>query len=149
MSLHSSSSGRRIEQDICTVHKRRRDIPGFQRQFIAQSPLEDIKSIIPSFKTPSTSSAASYWTSFSSLFSSSDPSSSSEAYSLPFTLPDDLLVVGALSALAGMGLAVGGIAGYRRYWRRIRNANDVTGKMIDQKRWVRGVVTSVGDGGAL
>lgn len=149
MPRNPSSSGRRMKQDICTVHTRRRDTPGFQRQLVAQSPLEDIKSIIPSFKTPSTSSTTSFWTSFSSLFSSSDPSRSSNAYGLPFTLPDDPLVVGALSAMAGMGLAAGGIAGYRRYWRRIRNANDVTGKMIDQKRWVRGVVTSVGDGGEI
>ena len=25
--------------------------------------------------------------------------------------------------------------------------NDVTGSMLDRKRWIRGVVTSVGDGG--
>lgn len=46
-------------------------------------------------------------------------------------------------------MALGGVVGYRRYWKRIRNSNDVTGKMLDQQRWIKGVVTSVGDGGKL
>ena len=66
---------------------------------------------------------------------------------LPKSLPKDPLVLGALGALGGVGLTFGSLHFYRRCWRRIKNPNDVTGRMLDQKRWVKGVVTSVGDGG--
>ena len=49
--------------------------------------------------------------------------------------------MGVLSAVAATGLTVGGLAGYRRYWRRIRNADYVTSGMLDRKKWVKGIVT--------
>lgn len=98
---------------------------------LARSPLESFKSILPSFGNSSQST------------SSPDPYSAWP--SIP--IPDDPAIIGLLSALGGIGLALGGVVGYRRYWKRIRNSNDVTGRMLDQQRWIRGVVTSVGDGG--
>ena len=62
---------------------------------------------------------------------------------------NDPILIGALSALAGVGLALGGAKAYRRYWRRIRNADDITGPMLDNRRWIKGRITSVGDGGEL
>lgn len=91
------------------------------------SPLETLKSVIPSFNNQ-TPSGSSSW----------PPN---------IKLPDDPIVVGLLSALAGGALVYGGLGGYRRYWRRIRNSNDVTQKMLDSQKWIRGRVTSVGDGG--
>ena len=104
---------------------------------IAQSQLEDIKSILPSFKGPSSTSSAS----------SSSSALSSWLNDLPVRVPDDPVVVGLLSALGGVALAFGGIAGYRRFWRRIKNSNDVSQRMLDGRKWVKGRVTSVGDGG--
>jgi hypothetical protein len=65
------------------------------------------------------------------------------------SIPEDPFVLGIACALGGVGLGAGGLLGYRRYWRRIKNVNDVTNKMLDGRRWVRGIVTSVGDGGEL
>jgi hypothetical protein len=73
--------------------------------------------------------------------STSASASSSRSPSLTSYLPQDPIIVGVLSALAGTGLTVVSIVGYRRYWRRIRNSDYVTSTMIDKKRWVRGVVT--------
>ncbi|WVQ80677.1 hypothetical protein IAT38_002782 [Cryptococcus sp. DSM 104549] len=79
--------------------------------------------------------------SFTSLFTSTPPPPSSTS-----RLPQDPVVVGVLSALAATAITLGSIQGYRRYWRRIKNSDYVTTGMLDRKVWVRGVVTSVGDG---
>ncbi|WVQ73158.1 hypothetical protein IAR50_002722 [Cryptococcus sp. DSM 104548] len=80
---------------------------------------------------------------FPSLLESIKSSSSSSPLS---QLPQDPVLVGIISALGASALTLGSIAAYRKYWRRIRNADSVTMGMIDRKTWVRGVVTSVGDG---
>lgn len=77
---------------------------------------------------------SSPWESVTSIFSSTS-SSKAQAWL------DDPLVVGVASALGATALTIGGLAGYRRYWRRIRNSDYVTSGMLDKKRWVRGVVT--------
>ncbi|WVO18564.1 hypothetical protein L204_106283 [Cryptococcus depauperatus] len=64
-------------------------------------------------------------------------------------LPQDPVLVGILSALGTSVLTFGGFLGYRRFWRRIRNADYVTSEMLRRKTWVRGIVTSVGDGDNL
>jgi hypothetical protein len=43
--------------------------------------------------------------------------------------------------VAATTLTVGGLAGYRRYWRRIRNSDYVTSGMLDRKKWIKGRVT--------
>jgi hypothetical protein len=87
------------------------------------------------------------WESVTSLFSSSSGASSSEG--IPQTwvssITNDPILVGVMSAVAATGLTVGGLAGYRRYWRRIRNADYVTSGMLDRKKWVRGKVTRYAD----
>lgn len=62
---------------------------------------------------------------------------------------DDLppSAIAGLSAAGATALTLSLSIGYKRYWRRIRNADSVTTSMLDSRRWVRGVVTSVGDGG--
>ncbi|KAL7418934.1 putative endonuclease lcl3 [Cryptotrichosporon argae] len=75
------------------------------------------------------------------------PSSLLAAWPLPApALPSDPAAVAALAAAAAVAATLAGVAGYRRFWRRLRNADSVSGAMLDRKAWVRGVVTSVGDG---
>jgi hypothetical protein len=83
-----------------------------------------------------------------SLFSSSSSSSAGTSEELSVSKPTwadslsrDPVLVGVVSALAATGLTVGGLAGYRRYWRRIRNADYVTSGMLVKKKWVNGIVT--------
>ena len=100
---------------------------------------------------------------FPSIGSSQKPSGSTP-YTLPFPSSSngngkgkkpidvnklllDPIAVGVLSAVTALAVAGGGWYGYRTLWRRIKNVNDVTGSMLDRKKWIRGVVTSVGDGG--
>jgi hypothetical protein len=94
------------------------------RALAALSPLEDIKALLPSFASSSSSSS----------------SASATFPEIPSFLHDPI-IVGVLSAVGGIGLALGGVRGYRRYWKRIRNSNDITGGMLDSKRWIKGVVT--------
>jgi hypothetical protein len=105
------------------------------RHYIAHSPLENLKALLPSFASSSSSATLPPPNdSNPDSYRSSRPTSSS-------TFLQDPYVVGILSAAGGIGLALGGLKGYRRYWKRIRNSNDVTATMLDSKRWVRGVVT--------
>ncbi|KAK4689529.1 micrococcal nuclease, partial [Tremellales sp. Uapishka_1] len=90
------------------------------------SPLESLTSLLPSFK--------------------STPEPSKPSRSLLSYIPKDPVIVGILSAVLASGVTIGGIKGYRRYWRRLRNTDYVTSSMLDKKRWINGVVTSVGDG---
>jgi hypothetical protein len=86
------------------------------------------------------------WESVTSLFSSSSGASSSKGVPQTWvsSITSDPILVGVLSAVAATGLTVGGLAGYRRYWRRIRNADYVTSGILDRKKWVRGKVTRYG-----
>lgn len=84
------------------------------------------------------------WESVTSLFSSSSSSTSSavkEARTWTSSITNDPVLVGVISAVAAAGLTVGGLTGYRRYWRRIRNADYVTSGMLERKKWVKGIVT--------
>jgi hypothetical protein len=52
----------------------------------------------------------------------------------------------ALALFAAGGLVTtSSIVAYRRYFRRIRNSDWVLPHHVSQKRWIKGVVTSVGD----
>ncbi|WWC70799.1 uncharacterized protein I206_104751 [Kwoniella pini CBS 10737] len=104
-------------------------------EYPVSSPLENITSFFSS--SPSTSS------------SSSKSRSTSTSQSIKEWIPKDPVVVGIISAAGATCITLGSITGYRRYWRRIRNANSVTTGMLDRKTWIRGVVTSVGDGDNL
>ncbi|WRT67742.1 uncharacterized protein IL334_004714 [Kwoniella shivajii] len=102
------------------------------------SPLENLSSFFSSSKSTSTSPSHS-----------TSPSTSHSSLSLSTIrgwIPKDPVIVGIISAAGATALTLGSIAGYRRYWRRIRNANSVTTGMLERKTWIRGVVTSVGDG---
>jgi len=58
-------------------------------------------------------------------------------------LPPSVL---ALTAFAlGSATAISTVLVYRRYGRRIRNVNSITPELLARKRWLKGVVTSVGD----
>ncbi|WVR06312.1 hypothetical protein IAU60_003342 [Kwoniella sp. DSM 27419] len=110
-------------------------IPSYRRAaYIAPSPLESITSLFSS--TPSSSS-------------SKTAASSSRTPSISEWIPKDPVIVAVISAAGATCITLGSIAGYRRYWRRIRNANSVTTGMLERKTWIRGVVTSVGDGDNL
>ena len=105
-------------------------------------------SAVQSRNEPKRGESSSYpihspWESVTSLFSSSSSSSSAKDTARTWTssITKDPILVGVLSAVAATGLTVGGLAGYRRYWRRIRNADYVTSGMLDRKKWVKGIVT--------
>ncbi|WVF69214.1 hypothetical protein IAT40_003990 [Kwoniella sp. CBS 6097] len=103
------------------------------------SPLETLTSLFPSLSSSASSSTPS----------SSSSKTRSATQSISEWIPKDPVVVGIISAVGATCITLGSIAGYRRYWRRIRNANSVTSGMLERKTWVRGVVTSVGDGDNL
>lgn len=94
---------------------------------------------------PYTSSSSSWWPfgASSSTRSASVPAQRPTG-SKPWRtyLPSDPALSGALSGSAAVVVTLAGIWGYRRYGRRIRNADYVTSKMLERKTWVRGVVTS-------
>ena len=82
------------------------------------------------------------WESVTSLFSSSSSSSTEKTVrTWTSSITSDPILVGVISAVAATGLTFGGIQGYRRYWRRIRNADYVTSGMLSRKKWVKGIVT--------
>ncbi|PPR00271.1 hypothetical protein CVT26_009023 [Gymnopilus dilepis] len=58
-------------------------------------------------------------------------------------LPPSMLALAAFSL--GSVTAVSSVMVYRRYGRRIRNVNHLTPDVLTGKRWLKGVVTSVGD----
>ncbi|KAJ7178853.1 hypothetical protein C8R43DRAFT_974465 [Mycena crocata] len=58
-------------------------------------------------------------------------------------IPAPLLAVSALAL--GCLSTVSGTLVYRRYFRRMKNGDWVTPDVFAQKRWVKGMVTSVGD----
>ncbi|ORY28499.1 hypothetical protein BCR39DRAFT_468219 [Naematelia encephala] len=114
--IATSSSSKHLTS--CTTNdERRRRVSAYT----SHSPLESLYSIIPSFGSPAKS-----------------PSNSS--------ILDDPAATALISAAASVALTLGGIYGYRHFWRRIRNADYVTSSMLDRKKWIKGVVTSVGDG---
>ncbi|KAI0295108.1 hypothetical protein B0F90DRAFT_1927656 [Multifurca ochricompacta] len=51
----------------------------------------------------------------------------------------------ALAFILGSATTLGTSAIYRRFFKRIRNAHWVTPNLLKRKRWITGVVTSVGD----
>ncbi|KAF8958556.1 SNase-domain-containing protein [Flammula alnicola] len=54
--------------------------------------------------------------------------------------------VAALTSFAlGSATAMSAVLVYKRYARRIRNIDYITPKLLTRKRWLKGVVTSVGD----
>lgn len=91
------------------------------------SPLERITSLFSSTPPPTTS------------VYSTDPS-------LFVRLEEYLLAsptsVAVLSSVGTTGLVLGSLYAYRRYWRRIPNAEGVPGRTIQNKRFIRGIVTS-------
>ncbi len=109
------------------------------------SPWENVTSIIPTFRSsPSSSSSASS----SSSSSSKESNNSSSVLTLPPTatqwsayIPQDPMIVAILSGVGCTALTIGGLMGYRRFWRRIRNSDYVTSGMLDRKIWVKGRVT--------
>jgi hypothetical protein len=50
--------------------------------------------------------------------------------------------VAIVSSVGTTGLVLGSLVFYRRYWRRIPNAEAVSGRTIQNKRFIRGIVTS-------
>ncbi|KIY35607.1 mitochondrial protein [Cryptococcus gattii E566] len=53
------------------------------------------------------------------------------------------------SAAGASALTLLGVMGYRRYWKRIKNADYVTSELLRRRAWIKGIVTSVGDGDNL
>ncbi|KIY74133.1 nuclease [Cylindrobasidium torrendii FP15055 ss-10] len=54
-------------------------------------------------------------------------------------------VIAATTFVVGAVTTLGGRSIYKRFFRRIQNTDWVTPGMVANKRWVKGVVTSVGD----
>ncbi|KAG8908850.1 putative endonuclease lcl3 [Tulasnella sp. 403] len=57
--------------------------------------------------------------------------------------PTGVGVLCAVGGAAGLGLS---LKFYNRLWKRIPDARSVTSKMLAERRWIKGVVTRVGDG---
>lgn len=49
--------------------------------------------------------------------------------------------VAGLSAVSATGLTLLSVVIYRKYIRRIRNADYVTSRMVQERKWIKGVVT--------
>ncbi|KAL1411318.1 putative endonuclease lcl3 [Vanrija albida] len=64
---------------------------------------------------------------------------------LPPWAHDPRVVAAASASLAVLG-TLGGVRVYRRFFKRIRNADSLSTAVLDKKPWIRGVVTRVGDG---
>ncbi|WOO81283.1 putative endonuclease LCL3 [Vanrija pseudolonga] len=98
------------------------------------------------WRTPSASaSAASY--------PARSPLESIKAYlpagGVPTSLPPwahDPATVAALSASLAVLGTLGGVRVYRRFFKRIRNADSLSTAVLDKKPFIKGVVTRVGDG---
>ncbi|KGB74862.2 hypothetical protein CNBG_0700 [Cryptococcus deuterogattii R265] len=75
------------------------------------------------------------------------PSPSSSAWSGNFG--ENPVFIGIGSAVGASALTLLGVMGYRRYWRRIKNADYVTSELLRRRAWIKGIVTSVGDGDNL
>jgi len=143
------------------LQSRPRHRPLHSSDYPIHSPLDSL----PTFRSSSSSiSSTSNPPSAPSPPSSSSSSSTTSSSSAQLIFGDPRIVA-VLSGVAGVSLALGGIYGYRRFWRRIRNADYVTTGMLVRKRRIKGVVTrwitprfllsrtdpsaSVGDGGKL
>lgn len=110
---------------------------------MVHSPWESVTSFFGygpgSDPTPTSTSSASSTSVIPRKKINSGPSSKLEAWTA--TISRDPILVGILSAVGATTLTLGGIAGYRLYWRRIRNSDYVTSGMLNRKKWVKGVVT--------
>lgn len=71
--------------------------------------------------------------------SSEPPHASSSAWS--GNLGEDPVFIGIVSAVGASAFTLLGVMGYRRYWRRIKNADYVTSELLRRKTWVKGIVT--------
>lgn len=123
----------------CNSADERKELVRSAERYPILSPFEKITSALPFFQ-PSQSN-----------FSSSS-SSSSSPNSLPPWLKEalqDPTTAALLSATAAAGLTLLSVKGYRRFFRRLRNADSVTGQILEKTPWVTGIVTRVGDGGVL
>lgn len=56
-------------------------------------------------------------------------------------LGEDPVFIGIVSAVGASAFTLLGVMGYRRYWRRIKNADYVTSELLRRKTWVKGIVT--------
>lgn len=95
------------------------------RRVYLPSPLERITSALP-FLQPSPSPS---------------PASGSP---LPPWLTDalsDPATAALVSATAAAAVTLVGVGVYRRYFRRLRNADSVTGNILEKSPWITGVVT--------
>ncbi|XAO21657.1 hypothetical protein I312_100412 [Cryptococcus bacillisporus CA1280] len=64
-------------------------------------------------------------------------------------LGENPVFIGIGSAVGASALTLLGVMGYRRYWKRIKNADYVTSELLRRRAWIKGIVTSVGDGDNL
>ncbi|KIR57240.1 mitochondrial protein [Cryptococcus gattii Ru294] len=64
-------------------------------------------------------------------------------------LGENPVFIGIGSAVGASALTLFGVMGYRRYWKRIKNADYVTSELLRRRAWIKGIVTSVGDGDNL
>lgn len=59
----------------------------------------------------------------------------------------DPAAVAIVSATIATSVTLLGVASYRRWFRRLKNADSISSALLDRKPYVSGVVTRVGDGG--
>ncbi|KAH8079679.1 hypothetical protein HD553DRAFT_277018 [Filobasidium floriforme] len=103
------------------------------------SPLERLTS----YYFPASSSSSSSSTTPTTSTYPTDPSLFVRLEQYLLASPTSVAIV---SSVGTTGLVLGSLVFYRRYWRRIPNAEAVPGRTIQNKRFIRGIVTSVGDG---
>jgi hypothetical protein len=102
------------------------------KDYPTASPLERLTSYyLPSSTSPTSTPTTSAYPTDSSFFVRL------EQYLL--ASPTSVAVV---SSVGTTGLVLGSLLFYRRYWRRIPNAEAVPGRTIEDKRFIRGIVTS-------
>ncbi|EIW66747.1 hypothetical protein TREMEDRAFT_34464 [Tremella mesenterica DSM 1558] len=63
-----------------------------------------------------------------------------------WSIPKDPISIALISTTSTILIGIGGIWFHKILWRRIKNSDSVTLRMLEKKIWVKGVVTSVGDG---
>lgn len=56
-------------------------------------------------------------------------------------LGENPVFIGIGSAVGASALTLLGAMGYRRYWKRIKNADYVTSELLRRRAWIKGIVT--------
>lgn len=113
-----------------------RQVSASPQRYTAHSPLESFSSWFSGKSTTVEAKPSELSTPSSSAFDVHHLISS--AYN---EVTSSTAAVATLSAVSATGLTLLSVVVYRKYIKRIRNADYVTSGMIQQRKWIKGVVT--------